>query len=123
MSHLNGYSGSPPQLPLEILLRIESRLGGLERGQDLTLDAVESVFRKIDKAHARITRAEAAISHHLQKQSGPPPTAPAGLLTSLASLSQTIAPLLPAVGLILYILAVAGVAIDPSLAKALIGAD
>lgn len=54
--HLNGGRHPwPAPSPLDILLRIEGRLGGLETGQRMTIDAVKEGFRKSDHAHGRIT--------------------------------------------------------------------
>lgn len=107
--------------PGEILLRIEGRLGGLETGQAMTLDAVREGFRKIDHAHARVTRLDQRIL--ALEQSGPPPTATAGLLTSLTGLATAVREMLPLAGVILWLLLALGAAIDPEVPRALIGIE
>lgn len=119
--HQNGRASWGMPSPGEILLRIEGRLGGLERGQELTLDAVREGFRKIDHAHARVTRLDQRVV--TLEQSGPPPTGSAGLLSSLTGLATAVKEILPLAGVILWLLLALGAAIDPEVPRALIGIE
>lgn len=104
-----GRSHWPAPSPLDIMLSIERRLGGLERGQDMTLDAVKEGFRKADHAHARITRLDQRVTS-LESGSrtgshGQPPTARPGLLSSLTELLRALAAVLPPLGTLALLIA------------------
>lgn len=66
-SRPNGSQSWHMPSPGEILLRIESRLGGLERGQEITFDTLNEGFnrldRKTDHAHGRITELKGQVEH------------------------------------------------------------
>lgn len=132
--HLNGgRSPWPTPSPLDIMLRIESRLGGLETGQRMTLDAVKEGFRKADHAHARITDLKGRVDRIEQfaprpplAGSGPPPTdRRAGLLTGLTDLLTSLAAVLPPLGtlalLIAWLTVAMTVGINAETVRALIG--
>lgn len=140
MHRLNGHHALPPPSPADLVLAeirrdlwtMREDMGGLKTGQALTLDAVKQGFHKIDKAHARITRVEESLvqvraeissgraGSHFHR-SGPPPTVRAGLLSRATAFCQALPPLIPIAGMVLWILAMMGVAIEPSLVSALIG--
>lgn len=72
----DGHLRSEPPSLVELLFRIEGRLGRIEGRQDMTLDAVREVFRKADHSHARVTRVEVSLSHlHASIASAKPPAA------------------------------------------------
>lgn len=63
----NGHPSLHPPAPYDILLRIDnrlsettSRLGGLETGQRITLQAVEKAFDRIGIIQDRVSRLEAS---------------------------------------------------------------
>lgn len=65
--HHNGRASWGMPSPGEILLRIEGRIGGLERASDMVRnemrDGLQRIERKTDHSHARITRVEASVAH------------------------------------------------------------
>lgn len=103
----NGHQSWGMPSPGEILLRIESRLGGLETGQDMTLDEMRSGFdrieRKADHAHARTTELkgrmdslERFVSTTKQAGTGATPTqGRPGWLQAATELCQALGETLP----------------------------
>lgn len=123
----NGHPSWPRPSPLDIMLRIEGRLGGLETGQRLTLDAVKEGFRKADHAHARITTLAGRVEQleMARPPSGPPPTDTEGLLPALTDLLRALGEVLPPLGTLALLTAWLTVAltagINPETVRALIG--
>jgi hypothetical protein len=128
---MNGHPGWRPPSPWDMLLnslnRIErhqveqsSRLGGLETGQRLTLDAVEKSFDLHRETDLRVSRIESAVR---RPPDTPPPTEPAGLLTSLTALSAAVKDMLPLVALAIYLLAALGAAVSPDVARAILNIE
>lgn len=113
--HPNGHQSWPPPSTLDILLRIESRLGGLETGQDMTLQAVEASFRKVDHAHARITALDGRLARIEQ---GPPMARLTGFLTALG---QVLPPLGTLAALAVWLTVALTVGINADTVGALIG--
>ncbi|WP_072389926.1 hypothetical protein [Hyphomicrobium sp. CS1GBMeth3] len=126
----NGQHSWRMPSPGEILLRIESRLGGLETGQAMTLDAVKEGSRKMDHAHARITDLKGRVERLEQsasttQPSGQPPMGTAGLLSGLTSLLTALAAVLPPLGtlavLIIWLVAALTAGLNAETVRGLIG--
>lgn len=128
--HPNGHTALPPPSPTDLILgelrSVRSELGRarqevgetrgeLRAGMRMLVGNDRELFDQVRGLRDRVTAVETRPAPH-----GP---TPAGLLSRLASLSQMVTPLLPAAGLIAWILAALGVAIDPSLVIALIGRE
>lgn len=126
----NGFPSWRMPSPVELLLNIERRLGGLERGQEMTLDAVKEGSRKADHAHARITDIKGRVerlerSASTTQPSGQPPTGTAGLLSGLTSLLTALAAVLPPLGtlavLIIWLVAALTAGLNADTVRGLIG--
>lgn len=105
--------------PMDILLRIESRLGGLENGQRIALGNDREIFGKIDDIRDRVTTLE--TKHQALPSPAAPPASTSRIEALTALLVALRAVLVP--GLQLAALAAVGVmaiagAIEPGHARA-----
>jgi len=79
--HMNGHGAWQMPSPMDILLRIESRLGGLENGQRIALGNDREIFGKIDDIRDRVTTLET------KHQALPSPVAPPASTSRIEALT------------------------------------
>jgi len=88
----NGHPNWQPPSPWDLLIEIKGQLGGLETGQEMTLDEMRSGFgrieRKADHAHARTTELKGRVDslERLSRTAIPPRTERAASLLSIPGL-------------------------------------
>jgi len=75
----NGWSDWPHPSPIELLLRIENRLGGFLKGQEMLLDAIKAAFARINALEEKIADLRAMQT---QPPPSPAPEARPGFLTA-----------------------------------------
>lgn len=121
MSQMNGSSELPPHWPAGLILSEIQALhrdvgegrGEVRAGMRMLAENDRELFEQVRGLRDRMTRAEMRIVGPARQRT----------MSALVSFLQTLGPLMPAVGLVLYILAALGVAVDPTLVSALTGSD
>jgi hypothetical protein len=114
----NGRASWGMPSPGEILLRIESRIGGLETGQRITMDMIENGFERINRTDAEVTGLKVRMSQ--MERSGRQLEAQADTPSRLAALSSSVKELMPLIAAALWLAAALGAAVDPEVPKALL---
>jgi len=122
--HRNGYTNWEPPSERSILLEIASRIGGLETGQRMTLEAVEHSFDRLGSLDRRVTNLEAGASHmsaritaaDTARQQAPAPatsqpSTPISAVTTLLVSIKDLAPLVKALGELLLLAIVLALAL------------